>query len=177
MSEALVLVGLSGSGKSTVARLVAARLRLVLHDTDRLIEERAGETVAHLFADRGENAFRDLEVAAVAEACAGHGVVAVGGGAVLRAANRQSMRSGNLVVWLDTPASVLVSRLAHHTLGEERPLLRGNLEQRMRSLWIERRAFYAIAAHVRVPHQQGGSSGSHATAQTVAGLFAAWRGG
>jgi shikimate kinase len=177
MSEALVLVGLSGSGKSTVARLVAARLGIAFHDTDRLIEEQAGETVATLFAARGEDAFRDLEAAAVAEACARNGVVAVGGGAVLRTTNRLNMRRGNLVVWLDTPPSVLASRLAHHTQGEERPLLRGNLDQRVRALWVERRACYALAAHVRVPHQHGGLSGSHVTAQTVAGIFATWRDG
>jgi len=177
MSEALVLVGLSGSGKSTVARLAAGRLGLAFYDTDRMIEERAGETVANLFGARGEDAFRELETVAVVEACARNGVVAVGGGAVLRAANRLNMRRGNLVVWLDTPPSILVSRLAHHTQGEERPLLRGNLEQRVRSLWVERRACYALAAHVRVPHQHGGSSGSYATAQTVAGIFAAWRAG
>jgi len=170
-----VLVGLSGSGKSTVARLVAGRLGLVLYDTDRLIEDQAVETVAKLFGSRGEDAFRDLEAAAVAEACAGSGVVAVGGGAVLRASNRLNMRRGNLVVWLDIPPSVLASRLAHHTQGEERPLLRGDLDQRVRSLWVERRAYYAATAHVRVPHQHGGSSGSHATAQTVAEMFAAWR--
>jgi shikimate kinase len=177
MSEALVLVGLSGSGKSTVARLVAARLGVAHYDTDRLVEEQAGETVAALFAARGEAAFRDLEEAAVADVCGRSGVVAVGGGAVLRSANRMRIRRGNLVVWLDTPAGVLASRLAHHAHGEERPLLRGNLDERVRSLWSERRACYAAAAHLRVPHQHGGSSGSHATAQRVAAIFVAWRDG
>ncbi|HVA91634.1 MAG TPA: shikimate kinase [Chloroflexota bacterium] len=175
MSDALVLVGLSGSGKSTVARLAAARLGLAHYDTDRLIEEHAGSPVSGLFASRGEEAFRELEEAAIAEACARSGVVAVGGGAVLRAANRLHMREGNLVVWLDTPPAILAARLAHHTQGEERPLLRGNLDARMLALWYERRASYALTAHLRVPHQQGGSSGSHATAQRIAGIFTAWR--
>jgi shikimate kinase len=173
---ALVLVGLSGSGKSTVGRLVAARLGLHVFDTDRMIEQRAGCTVAELFAGRGEAAFRDLEAEAVADACARPGVVAVGGGAVLRAANRVHMRRGNLVVWLDTPAEILASRLTRHTQGEERPLLRGNLDERMSILWVERRAAYAAASHVRVPTSRAAHSGSHAVAAIVTNCFRAWRG-
>lgn len=174
---ALVLVGLSGSGKSTVGRLVAARLGLHVFDTDRMIEQRAGCTVAELFAERGEAVFRDLETEAVADACARPGVVAVGGGAVLRAANRAYMRRGNLVVWLDTPAEILASRLTRHTQGEERPLLRGNLDERMSALWVERRAAYAATSHVRVPTSRAAHSGSHAVAALVRAYFKAWRGG
>lgn len=174
MSGALVLVGLSGSGKSTIGRLVAAHLGLTLRDTDRMIESATGESVAALFASRGEPAFRDLEAAAVAEACALSGVVAVGGGAVLREANRAHMRRANLVVWLDTPPGILAARLARHTEGEERPLLRGDLEERIVTLWRERRPSYALAAHVTVTHEQGGATGSHAVAAKVTALFSAW---
>ncbi|MGH2387849.1 MAG: shikimate kinase [Chloroflexota bacterium] len=173
-SGALILVGLSGSGKSTVGRLVAARLGLPVFDTDRMIEQRSGHTIADLFASRGEAAFRELEAAAVADACTRSGVVAVGGGAVLRADNRARMRQGNLVIWLDTSAGILASRLAHHTHGEERPLLRGDLDERMSTLWVERRAAYAAAAHVRVPTSRSAHSGSHAVAATVTACFRAW---
>src|SRR5690349_10130760 len=107
MSGAVVLIGLSGSGKSTAGRALAARLGLPLLDTDRLIEERAGRPVAAIFAEEGEEAFRALEQAAVADACAQAAVVSVGGGAVLRPANRRAMRRGNLVVWLDLPVALL----------------------------------------------------------------------
>ena len=177
MSGALVLVGLSGSGKSTVGRLVAGRLGLAVRDTDRLIEQRTSDSVAALFATRGEAAFRDLEEQAVADVCAQPCVAAMGGGAVLRPANRARMRCGNLVVWLDTPAAILASRLARHTHGEERPLLRGNLDERMAVLWVERRAAYAAASHVRVPTLRSGHSGSHAVAAVVTACFTAWLGG
>ncbi len=177
MSGALVLVGLSGSGKSTVGRLVAGRLGLAVRDTDRLIEQRTSDTVAALFERRGEAAFRDLEEAAVAEVCARPCVAAMGGGAVLRPANRAHMRSGNLVIWLDTPAAILTSRLVRHIQGEERPLLRGNLDERMATLWVERRSAYAAASHVRIPTMQSGHSGTHVVAAAVTASFKVWLNG
>jgi shikimate kinase len=174
LSGALVLVGLSGSGKSTVGRLVAGRLGLAVRDTDRLIEQRTSDTVAALFSRRGEAAFRELEAQMVAEVCARPCVAAMGGGAVLRPANRARMRVGNLVIWLDTPAAVLASRLARHVHGEERPLLRGNLDQRMATLWVERRNAYAAAAHVRIPTMRSGHSGTYAVAAAVTASFRAW---
>src|SRR6185312_17088081 len=122
-------------------------------------------------------AFRDLEEQAVAEVCARPCVAAMGGGAVLRSVNRAHMRAGNLVIWLDTPAAILISRLARHTHGEERPLLRGNIEKRMAALWVERRSAYAAAAHVRIPTMQSGRSGTHAVAAVVTTSFKAWLGG
>jgi shikimate kinase len=157
-----------------VGRLVAGRLGLVVRDTDRLIEQRTSDTVAALFSRRGEAAFRDLEEQAVAEVCARPCVAAMGGGAVLRPANRVRMRTGNLVIWLDTPAEILASRLARHLHGEERPLLRGNLDERMATLWVERRSAYAAASHVRIPTMRSGHSGTYAVAAAVTASFRAW---
>jgi shikimate kinase len=169
-----VLIGLSGSGKSTVGRALSARLDLPLVDTDRLIEEHAGKSVAAIFGGEGEEAFRDLEETAVAGACAQVSVVAVGGGAVLRAANRDVMRRENLVVWLDLPPAVLAQRLATHSEGEERPLLRGVVEERLRSLWQARRALYEQTAHLRVDGDLA-LAGAHAIAKHLSAVYEDWR--
>lgn len=174
MSGALVLIGLSGSGKSTVGRALSARLGLPLIDTDRQVEERAGRPVAAIFGGEGEEAFRDLEEAAVTGACAQAAVVAVGGGAVLRTANREAMRRENLVVWLDLPPAVLAQRLAAHTKEEERPLLRGGVEERLRSLWQARRPLYEQTAHLRVDGALA-LAGAHAIARYLGTVYEDWR--
>ena len=135
MSRSLVLVGLSGSGKSTVGRLLASRLSLPFVDTDRQVELRAGMSIAEMFERLGEEEFRRQESEVLIESCAGQAVVATGGGAVLRADNRDILRAGNLVVWIDVPVPLLVKRLNGHTQGEERPLLRSdNLYTRLERL-------------------------------------------
>ena len=150
MSGALVLVGLSGSGKSTVGRLIAARISLPFVDTDRFVELRSGMQIAEMFARFGEHEFRDRESAVICETCAQQSVIATGGGAVLREKNRTWMRAGNLVVWLDVPIPILVKRLSGHTEGEERPLLRAdNLFTRLERLSLERRALYRASSHLR----------------------------
>src|SRR2546423_577405 len=118
MTKALVLVGLSGSGKSTVGRLLAPRLGMSFVDTDRLIEEKRGVTVARIFAEEGEAVFRKLESAVIASVCRPAQIVATGGGAVLLPENRDAMRDGNLVVWLNVAVPILARRLSAHTQGE-----------------------------------------------------------
>ncbi len=175
MSDALVLIGLSGSGKSTAGRLLAARLHLQFTDTDRTIEVQAGKTVAEIFAAEGEEAFRLREQEAVAEACLRPGVVAVGGGAVLRESNRVAMRRGNLVAWLDPPVALLARRLLAHAQGEERPLLRGDPHERLRALWRARRQYYAMTAHVRVDVPSSGPNGSNVIAAQLARIYQTWQ--
>ncbi len=177
MSGSLVLIGLSGSGKSTVGKHIAGRLALPLLDTDRMIEEEAGLTVAEVFARSGEPFFRLLEERAVSRACIQTAIVSLGGGAALAPANRRAMRRGNLVVWLDLPLWVLANRLASHGSGEQRPLLAGDLEQRLLDLRVARRAVYAQAAHVRVSGQGPEGTGSHAIAARLTEVFCRWRTG
>jgi len=118
----LYLIGNMGSGKTTVGKLVAERLGLPFYDLDQRIEQATGLTVAELFAQQGEARFRDLESRALAEiACLPQGVVATGGGVVLRADNRALMRSKGWVIYLRTSSETLWRRLQHTT---DRPLLR-----------------------------------------------------
>lgn len=148
--QSIALVGLSGVGKSSVGRLLAARLGWPLLDTDALIAETAGRTVAQIFADSGEPRFRDLESAALQRALSITAcVVSTGGGIVLRAENRALLRARAFVVWLDAPTETLAARLLAH--DEARPLIGGdNPVARLEALRAARAGLYAQVAHARV---------------------------
>ncbi len=146
MSGHVILVGLSGSGKSTVGRLLAAALDRPLYDTDALLAERTGLPVPELLR-RDEAGFRRQEEAVVAALAAlPPGVVATGGGVVLSSRSRASLRVGNMVVWLRAPVSALVARLASGDAGEERPLLAGDAQARLAALDQARSALYAACS-------------------------------
>ncbi|PDV96740.1 shikimate kinase [Candidatus Chloroploca asiatica] len=145
----LVLVGLSGAGKSTVGPVLAARLGRPLCDTDVLVAHAAGMPVPTIFATHGEATFREREAEALAEALAGElAVVATGGGIVLRPANRQLLREHAFVVWLDAPDRLLLARL--RTDAEERPLLGDEAATRLAAMRAARGPLYAEVAHVTV---------------------------
>lgn len=121
--RSIFLIGYRGTGKTTVARLLAERLGWDHFDADDEIERRAGKSVAAIFAEEGEPAFRDLEASVVAELCRWRrSVVALGGGAVLNEANRTAIRMAGIVVWLAATADTLAGRLAaDETTPSRRP--------------------------------------------------------
>lgn len=120
----LVLIGLMGSGKSTVGRLVAQALGRRFVDTDDVIESEDGRSIADIFATEGERAFRAIEAGAVRRVSALRGqVLAVGGGAVLDPSSVTSLRGNGDLVWLDAPISALVMHLAGEGEQRRRPLL------------------------------------------------------
>ena len=118
----VILVGLMGAGKSTVGALLADSLGRPFVDTDEVVEATAGRTVAELFADGGEPAFRELERAVVADVCAAPDplVIACGGGAVLDADNRRVLSRSGVVVWLRAAPAHLAARVGD---DDARPLL------------------------------------------------------
>lgn len=120
----LILVGMMGSGKSTVGERLAARLGRPLVDTDELVVATAGRSIPELFADVGESGFRALERVAVADACAAADpvVIACGGGAVLDPDNRRALAAAGVVVWLRATPAQLAARVGD---GDGRPLLTG----------------------------------------------------
>jgi shikimate kinase len=129
------LVGFMGVGKTSVGREVAARLGLPFYDLDQLIEERAGQKVAEIFARSGEGAFRSLETEVLRDIVQSEpGVVATGGGTFARPENRVLIREAGVSVWLDAPTELVLERGAS---GEHRPLwggpekARALLEQRL----------------------------------------------
>lgn len=142
----LVLIGLTGSGKTTIGRLAAERLGRPFLDTDALIEERTGRTVRAIFAEDGEPAFREIEgeVLADAVASAEPSVIAAAGGAVLREQNRAILRDANArVVWLCGGPSVVADRVRG---GSHRPLLDKDPDAILRKMWSEREPLYREVA-------------------------------
>lgn len=135
-----------GSGKSTVGRHLSRRLSLPFFDSDHAIEQRLGCSIRDYFAREGEAAFRDLEQEVLAGLAAGpDAVVATGGGAVLREANRQVLRAHGQVIYLRSSPEELHRRLRHDT---HRPLLQvDDPLAKLRLLYAERDLLYREAAH------------------------------
>lgn len=144
----VVLVGPPGAGKTTVADALAARWDVAVRDTDHDIEAAEGVSVQEIFIDHGERHFRALEEVAVAAALAEHhGVLSLGGGAILSETTRSAL-AGHQVVFLDVGLAAAASRVG---LGAGRPLLLGNVRSQLKSLMDERRPLYtAVASHVVV---------------------------
>ncbi len=143
----ICLVGLPGSGKSTLGRQLARRLGVAFLDSDHVIEERIGCSIRTFFEREGEARFRDLEQATLDELTAGTApaVLSTGGGAVLRAANRQCLHRRGQVLYLHTPPDDIYRRLRHDTT---RPLLQvADPLGRLRELYAERDPLYRETAH------------------------------
>lgn len=116
-----VLIGPMGAGKSTIGRLLAKELGLPFKDSDKEIEERTGASIPLIFDVEGEAGFRDREQAVITELCKQPGLVlATGGGAVLRRANRQAMAQAAVVIYLHTSVEHQLARTAR---DRNRPLL------------------------------------------------------
>ncbi|MDZ4073646.1 MAG: shikimate kinase [Hylemonella sp.] len=139
------LVGLPGSGKSTVGRQLARRLQLHFSDSDQIIEQRIGCPIREYFEREGETSFRDIEEQVLDELTQQSGVLSTGGGAVLRDANRQRLHTRGKVVYLKSTPEELMRRLRHDT---QRPLLQvGDPLQRLRELYAVRDPLYRETAH------------------------------
>lgn len=145
----IALVGMPGCGKSTVGRHLARHLHQRFVDTDHEIERRIGMPVRSFFEAYGEPAFRDLEAQVLAELAAERdSVLATGGGAVLRPANRETLRRERTVIYLRATPEELFRRLRHDT---QRPLLQvADPQHRLRELFRERDPVYRQVAHYTV---------------------------
>lgn len=143
------LIGLPGSGKSTVGRQLARRLQLPFVDSDHVIEARIGGSIRQYFEQEGEEAFRDLESEVVEELTrTAQGVLSTGGGTVLRPANRQHLAQRSSVVYLKSTPDELFRRLRH---DRNRPLLQvGDPLSRLRDLYTIRDPLYRETAHFTV---------------------------
>jgi shikimate kinase len=151
MSPVVVLVGVPGAGKTTVGLAIAEELGVAFCDTDQVIEKRQAKTVADIFIEDGEVAFRELERAAVAEALARHtGVLALGGGAILNSTTRELLR-GEPVAWLQVAADAASRRVG---MNAARPMLMGNVRGRMIELSRERTPLYEEVASLGVDTNQ-----------------------
>ncbi|WP_291008400.1 shikimate kinase [Hydrogenophaga sp.] len=142
----LVLVGLPGSGKSTVGRQLSRRLQLPFLDSDHVIEQRLGCSIREYFEHAGEERFREIESSVLDEISRGEpAVISTGGGSVLRPMNRQRLRERGQVVYLRSTPEELFRRLRH---DRKRPLLQvEDPLQRLRDLYEERDPLYRETAH------------------------------
>jgi shikimate kinase len=139
--QRVVLVGFMGAGKSTVGPLVARGLGWTFLDMDTRIEEEAGCSVAQVFRDRGEPAFRALELEVAREAARRrHAVIAAGGGAFAQPATRDVLREGAITVWLRCDLPTIQARVP---ADGRRPLAANRAI--MRSLLSERESSYQLA--------------------------------
>ena len=144
----LWLLGMMGSGKTTVGRLIAAHLDLPFYDTDAAIEASEEMTIAELFALRGETAFRDIERRTIEQvALLPAGVVATGGGAILDERNVEQMRGSGTTILLDVSIPRLVERIGS---GTDRPLVARDVGLAVRKIAVERDGRYRAAADAAV---------------------------
>lgn len=153
----LVLIGYRATGKTTVARLLAEQLGWEWIDADVEIEQRAGKSIARIFAEDGEPAFRDLEVRVIADLCQRPLLVlAAGGGAPVREESRRVMRASGKVVWLKAQPETIYARMTRdQTTATRRPNLtsQGGLEEIVQLL-ARREPIYRESAHLEVDTEE-----------------------
>lgn len=144
--SSIALIGLPGSGKSTIGRQLARRLSLSFSDSDHVIEHRLGCSIREFFEREGEDRFRDIEESVIDELSQGQDcVLSTGGGAILRPANRQRLHERCQVVYLRSSPEEVFRRLRH---DRNRPLLQvADPLQRLKDLYSARDPLYREAAH------------------------------
>lgn len=142
----IALIGLPGSGKSTVGRQLARRLQLPFYDSDHVIEQQIGCSIRDYFEREGEERFRDVEESVIERLTQNpQCVLSTGGGVVLRAVNRQYLRERSQVVYLNSTPEDIFRRLRHDV---NRPLLQvADPLGRLRELHTVRDPLYRETAH------------------------------
>jgi shikimate kinase len=147
MAPAVVIIGAPGAGKSSVGRRVAQRLGVPFADSDALVEQHAGKTVADIFVSDGEEAFRAMESEQIHAALADFsGVLSLGGGAVLDEGTRRALRDER-VVWLHVDLASASQRVG---MNSARPLLLGNVRSTMITMLEQRTPLYEEVADYRI---------------------------
>ncbi len=141
--ENIVLIGMPGSGKSAVGRILAGQTGRTLADTDDLITEKAGKSIPDIFREDGEPVFRDLESGIIRELSKQGGqIISTGGGAVLRPENVTALRQNGRLFWLDRNPDALVPT-------DDRPL--ADTTEKMKQLYLDREPVYRSAADEVIP--------------------------
>jgi len=143
--RSIVLVGMMGVGKSSVGRRLAPRLSIPFVDADTVIEKAAGMSIADIFASHGEADFRNGEARVIVRLLeSGPQVLATGGGAFMNLETRSGIRAKGVSVWLKAEFEVLMKRVKRRSTAD-RPMLQGDVAQRIRHLMDERYPVYAEA--------------------------------
>lgn len=144
MKKNIVLIGLMGSGKTTLGKCIAAKSGMEFVDTDELIIRKAGKPISQIFEDEGELFFRDMESEAVKEASEKEGaVISTGGGAVLREENIENLQKTGILFYLEASPEALYERVKD---DDSRPLLRGDDPVNiLRRILVARAPYYGQA--------------------------------
>lgn len=163
MQQNIFLVGLMGSGKTTVGRLLAKRLGMRFVDSDHEIEARTGATISWIFEIEGEDSFRRREVETINDLTSQDGVVlATGGGAVVHPENRKNLKTRGTVIYLRATVNNILQRTMH---DKSRPLLQTeNRRQKIEELARQREKFYSEVADIII---DTGRPNVHAMVQTI----------
>ena len=138
------------AGKSATGRVLAGKTGKTLVEIDAMIEAKVGKTINRIFAEEGEIAFREYEIAVIKEVSAQKNLVlACGGGVVLNKINIDRLKQESVVIWLTVSTAAILQRLK--TNGDTRPLMAGkNNENDVQSLLLIRQPFYEMAADLQV---------------------------
>jgi shikimate kinase len=164
----IVLVGLMGAGKTKIGRRIASRLKLPFFDSDRVIEDAAGETIEEIFVNRGERIFRDGERRVILRLLAKpvH-VLATGGGAFMDPLTRAAIAERGVSVWLRADLEVLSARVARRT---DRPLLKGGDPRAILAELMERR--HPVYGEADLVVDSGNGSPESTAARVISALAA-----
>lgn len=144
LSKPITLVGMMGAGKSHLGAQLSQTLGLSFFDSDKIIEEKAGQSVADIFDNFGEAKFREAEHNTICELLAGGpSIIATGGGALMNAQTLERLKAQSIVVWLDADLETIWGRVQK---SNTRPLLQTeNPKEKIESLLEQRRSLYEQA--------------------------------
>lgn len=146
----IVLIGLSGSGKTSLGQRLARKMKRVLLDTDAMVESHAGRTVTEIFSQDGETVFRDLETQCIREAAAYEkAIIVTGGGAILRKENMEILSQNGLFFFIDRHPS----RILRTSSLDDRPLVKGK-KNSLFMLYGERLPLYRKWANFRIDNSK-----------------------
>ncbi|WIV18177.1 shikimate kinase [Paenibacillus polygoni] len=142
-ADNIILIGMMGTGKTTVSSILAQELGYTLIDIDNEIEVLEGCPIPILFQEKGESYFRQVESDTLCRVLKGTSqIVSTGGGSVLQAKNRELMKEAGWVIALTASAESIISRVSSNG---DRPLLAGNIEERVKNIMKERKDAYSFA--------------------------------
>ena len=142
----IFLCGFMGCGNSTIGKKLAKTMNVPFTDMDTYIEEQAGKTIPEIFAQEGEAHFRDLETQAVRDLSERDGIIACGGGAMLRDVNAQIAQDSGIVLFLDVPFRMCYQRIAN----TDRPIVRRSTREELYRLYNKRRGIYRAHSTYRI---------------------------
>lgn len=144
MSKTVYLCGFMGCGKTTAGKVLAGKLECPYTDMDEYIEKKQGMKIPEIFAEKGEEYFRECETKAVTDLGKSGGVIACGGGAMLKKINADAASETGTVVYIDTPFETCYKRIEG---DRNRPIVMANTKESLEELYNTRKTLYT--AHSR----------------------------